>query len=263
MVVALGLFLLILPRPARTSLALPLQTALLAPLRGARSLGTAVAGRALENRRLSRLAAELSIENARLRTLCRQSDVRPAVRPDLVAAPIISRDLATFERQLVVSRGRRHGVLPGAAVIVPDGVVGRVVAAGEHQSLVQTILDPESRVAVYDARSQVPGLALPAGSGLLALDYVAKGADFMAGDTLLTSGIGGIFPKGLRLGVVVVALDEPARLFKTVRLRPFTVISRLEHVFVVRLPGPDSTAREDGWLDNLAPVEVDIPEQGP
>jgi len=260
-VVAFGLFLLILPRPVRSTVALPLQTAFLAPLRGARTLAGLLVSREQENRRLADLAAKLAVENARLRTLVRKAADAPAVRPGLQSAAVVNRDLATFERSLVISRGRRHGVGPGTAVIAPGGVVGRVIASGDHQALVQTILDPDSRVAAYDSRSRIPGLAAPAGSGLLSLEYVAKGSDFMAGDTLVTSGIGGVFPKGLRLGVVVASLDEPAKLFKTVKVRPFVSVSRLEEVFVVSAPPADTLAPQDGWLDNLAPAEVELPDE--
>jgi len=80
------------------------------------------------------------------------------------------------------------------------------------------------------------------------------------GDTVVTSGLGGVFPPGLVVGRVTVAAERPAELFRHVELKPFVDFSRLEQVFLLRLPS-QVHGRDDSWLDNLRPSEVRIPER--
>jgi cell shape-determining protein MreC len=104
-------------------------------------------------------------------------------------------------------------------------------------------------------------LARPDRAGRLFLDYVPKESDFKPGDTLVTAGIGTVFPKGLRLGEVVAVPDRPEALFKPVTIRPFADVSRIEQVFVISIPEAASHDSGTGWLENTARPEVSIPDQ--
>jgi rod shape-determining protein MreC len=261
LVIVLGLALLLIPHRLRIFAAQPFQTALLAPLRLVTSAGRSLREARAENDRLSLLAARLAVENARLQAAMPAAAAEPT--PDLVltSAPVIGRDLTTFEHWLVISRGSLAGIKVGAPVITPDGVCGKVVACGPHQALVQTLLAPESRISVINLRSRVPALARPDRSGRLVLDYAPKDSDFRPGDTVVTAGLGLVFPKGLRVGEVTSVPDRPEALFKPVTIQPFTDVSRVERVFVISLPEdarPDTGAV---WLENTAAPEVTIPDQ--
>ncbi|MFO7676677.1 MAG: rod shape-determining protein MreC [bacterium] len=252
--------MLLLPRPVVLRAIVPLQTALLAPLRCAGAVRRVLLLRDSENERLSRLAAELAVENARLNTANRLADRRdrlPGVRDELVHASVIARDLATMQRYLIVGRGLGDGVRPGTPAIVAEGVVGRVIAAGEHQALVQTLLDPDSRVAAVCPRSSVIGLVRADHGGRILLDFVDRDADVNPGDTVLTSGFGGVFPRGLLVGRVTAVGNRSPEIFLHVEIRPAAPIRRLETVFLYPLPGPIPEAGD--WLDNLRPREVSIP----
>jgi rod shape-determining protein MreC len=265
-----------MPRQLRLAIVQPAQTILLSPLRLTALLGRTVSDLRTENYRLSRLAAELAIENARLEARAGTGSESPADSLLLVHAPVIARDPVTFERYLVVSRGRNHGIRPGNPVIAPTGVAGKVIAAGPHQALVQTLLATGSRVAVMNLRSRMSGVSRPAQAGALAIDYLPKEADYKVGDTVVTAGLGEVFPKGLRVGTVVSTPDDKGALFKPVLIRPFVDFSRLEAVFVLCLPespllaprdstraSPDSVRPDAGWLENTVPAEVTIPEDLP
>jgi len=261
LVIVLGLALLLVPHRLRISAAQPLQTALLAPLRLSTAVSQSLHDARAENERLSLLAVRLAVENARLEAASQTAAAGPSVGLVLTGAPVIGRDLTTFEHWLIISRGSLHGIRPGEPVITPDGVCGKVIACGPHQSLVQTLLAPESRIAVLNIRSRVPALARPDRSGQLVLDYAPKESDFKPGDTLVTAGIGTVFPKGLRVGDVTSVPDRPEALFKPVTIRPFADVSRVERVFVISLPEgaqPDTGAV---WIENTAPPEVTIPDQ--
>ena len=241
-------------------LLIPAQTVILAPLRAVTVLARHVSDRSAENARLTRLAARLAVENARLRSLSRLDAAEAEETDNLVAAPIIARDIASMRRYFVVSRGRGQGIRPGTPALVPDGVVGKVVAVGEHQSLVQTILDPESRVAARLPRSGTIGLVRADRAGRNRVEFIEHDADVRLGDTVITSGLGGVFPSGLVVGRVTVAAERPAELFRHVELRPFVDFSRLEQIFLLRLPTREHD-RDDSWLENLRPPEVRIPER--
>jgi len=261
LVIVLGLALLLFPHRFRIFAAQPVQTALLAPLRLVASTSRVYRDLRAENDRLSLLAVRLAVENASLEAAT--PDTAPAPRLNLVltSAPVIGRDLTTFEHWLVISRGSLHGIKVGAPVITPDGVCGKVVACGPHQALVQTLLASESRISVIDLRSRVPALARPDRSGRLILDYAPKDSDFRPGDTIVTAGLGIVFPKGLRVGEVTGTPDRPDALFKPVMIRPFADVSRIERVFVISLPAQTGLDTGTVWLENTAPPEVTIPDQ--
>jgi len=257
LLLSLAFGLLLLPRPLRVRLSLPLQTGLLAPLRATAWFRHNLADLTAENRRLTRLASELAVENARL--IARGGRSRAQVPPTnllLVYCPIIGRDMSTLERFLVVSRGTRHGVVAGTCAITAEGVVGRVIAAGPDQALVQTLLDPDSRIAVTNLRSRALAVARPEGRGLT-LDYVPDAAGAAPGDTLVTSGLGLVFPKGLRVGTITAVSAPQSGIFRRIEITPFVQVMRIEGVFALVRPGPASEAND--WLENLAPAQVEMP----
>lgn len=261
LVILMGLILVFFPHKLRITAMQPLQVALLAPLRLGTTVSRSLRDARTENERLSLLAARLAVANARLESAGQGTAEAPPVSFELIGAPVIGRDVATFEHWLIISRGSLNGVKPGAPVITPDGVCGKVVAAGPHQSLVQTLLAPESRIAVINLRSRVPALARPDRSGRLILEYAPKESDFKPGDTVVTAGLGTVFPKGLRLGEVTSIPDRPDALFKPVAVRPFADVSRVERVFVVSLPPGPQLDTGSVWLENTAAPEVTIPDQ--
>lgn len=258
-ILLISLIVYLLPPNTKIKIAAPFATVLLSPLRGIAALRTTFATITDDNNRLARLAAELALENARLKhflSIPESSMALSASSLQLLRARVIARDLTTLKRYLTISQGINSGVRIGSPVIVPEGIVGRVIAITPHQALVQTIFEPDFRVAVMNARSREIALARPAPGEKLVLDYVNKDADFQIGDTVVTSGLGGVFPKGLRLGLVVETPEPPDALFKPVSVKPFINISRVEHVFVIITP----LAPHDNWLDNLQPSEIKIPE---
>ncbi|MEO0020361.1 MAG: rod shape-determining protein MreC [candidate division WOR-3 bacterium] len=252
-VILVSLISLFLPDNLKLTVTSSLGTVFLFPLRTISSLRTTIATLGSENRRLSQLCAELALENARLKSQLPLRTSPPAAK--IIRAPIIARDLGTLKRFLTVSRGTIDGIQIGAIALAPEGIVGRVIAVSTHQALVQTIFEPGFRVAAMNNRTRDVALMSPTSENLLSLDYVAPDADFQPGDTVITSGLGGIFPKGLAIGVVKTVNKNEDALFQSVLVEPFAPITRLEQVFILSF---DSFP--DPWLDNLKPQEIKIPE---
>lgn len=146
----------------------------------------------------------------RLRALLDMRDLRDG--PEYTGANVISRDSGDWYETLVIDKGTSGGVDVGSVVAVPQGLVGVVVEAGLNYAKVKTIADVESSVGAVCGRTNDMGLA-EGKSGLTpmgkcSLNYLDKNARIVVGDSIETSGTGGIFPKGLRIGKVTEVVDS-------------------------------------------------------
>ena len=210
-------------------------------VRGAfRSVGEIRAARS-ENRRLAAELAQLreelrkrdeaALQNERLQRLLA---MREAVAVPSVGARVLTSELTEREQVIVVDRGSEEGVRPDQPVVAWGGAVGRVVTAGRHTARVRLLSDPESRVAGIVQRSREGGSLHGRAFDDLHMVYVAGFADVREGDAVLTSGLGGIFPSGFRIGRVeeVVATG----IAKEIRVSPPIEYHRLEEVLILMPP---------------------------
>jgi rod shape-determining protein MreC len=191
--------------------------------------------------------AEVGAENLRLRRLL---EIGPEVGDPLVAARVIGWDASSRDRTMTLDKGQRDGVVKGAAVLVPEGVVGHVFEASPSAARVLLISDHNSGVDALVERSRVRGIV----QGRLNdcdLKYVKRGADVQAGDRLVTSGLDGIFPKGVLIGDVVQARTHKRGLFQTITVEPRVVFDRLEEVLVTTGSETEEPAA-DGPRDRAA-----------
>lgn len=239
-VILLTLVASLFPRDVKLQITQPLTTVLLFPLKGIVKVRLTLTEKNAENRRLSQLANELALENAYLRSLLQKEEKTLPFEQNgasFVRVEVIARDFTTLKRFLVVSWDGDEVITPGAVALTPAGIVGRVIAVADHQALIQSILEPTFRIAVTNIRSRELALAHPHPKGLLVLDYAKKEADFLVGDTILTSGLGGVFPKNLKVGVVADVREEPGALFKVVSAQPFVDVTKVDQLFLL-LPRP-------------------------
>ncbi len=178
-------------------------------------------------------ARQQAEESARLREALDLEKILPI---KTVAAEVVARDGLPWFRTITLNRGRGSGIRLNAAVVSPTGVVGRVIAVGSQASRVQLILDRDSGAGAVLERSRVPGVVsgeASGKSGFLTMKYVPALADVEVGDRVVTSGLDGIYPKGLVIGRVE-SVSPPAGLFKDVRVTPSARFNVLETVLVVR-----------------------------
>jgi rod shape-determining protein MreC len=175
-------------------------------------------------------------EAQRLRELL---ELRQALPFETTAAEVIARDGLPWFRTILVDKGTAAGVELDDPVIGSSGVVGRVIAVGPSAAKVQLLVDRESGVGARIERSRVTGVIAgqvgPANTGTtdLQLKYVPALADVVVGDVVVTSGLDGIFPKGLVIGRVR-SVAPPSGLFKDVVVLPSARLEKLEEVMVVR-----------------------------
>lgn len=186
---------------------------------------------------------EILAENARLRAMLDYKKTAPQF--DSVTAAVVARDPGTWTSVIVINRGTVHGVAKDMPVVTPQGLVGNVVQAYGNTAKVQLILDPRSAVGALVQRPESRVAAIVEGNGARPLSprmvNLARDADILKGDKVVTSGFGGIYPKGLLVGEVVDVVNEEGGLLKYAVLKPSVDFDRLEEVSVIirsREPAP-------------------------
>lgn len=177
---------------------------------------------------------ETALEHARLSRLLQMSN---RVGTEAVVAKVIGKDATNWFRTILIDRGADRGIQRHMAVVTTEGLVGRVVDVTPFTARVQLITDPESAVGALIQRSRVIGVAAGSQGGAIQIKYLPLMADVAVGDRIITSGMGGIFPKGIPVGKVVRS-SRPTNgtLFQLIEAQPHADFSRLEDVMVLKRP---------------------------
>lgn len=150
---------------------------------------------------------------------------------DSIVAEVIGFDASSWFRTITVNRGSANGVELNAPVIAPGGLVGRVVAVGPKVAQVQLLSDRDCAVGALLVRTRARGIVSGAEDAELDMKYVSNLDDVVIGDLVVTSGMDGLYPKGLAVGRVSSVLNGP-RLFKRITIEPAARLDRLEEVFI-------------------------------
>ncbi len=177
---------------------------------------------------------ELKQENERLKNLLQYQDTYSAYFETKTAA-VIGRDPGNWFGFVILNKGSKDGIVKDMPVVTPSGLAGKVVTVSDKTSQVILITDPLSGVGALVQDSRVPGVleGTTAGSDETRLIHVPKDTQLTKGQVIITSGIGGTFPKGIPIGRIVKVSDEPTGLFKTAMVVPFADLNRLEEVLVI------------------------------
>lgn len=178
---------------------------------------------------------EYRLENLRLRQMLGFKEAAKG-NYDLLAAKVVARSPSAWNLSLVLDRGKADGVSPDQAVITAEGLVGRTGTVGENTAEVRLLTDPEVAVAAMVQVSRVPGVVQGRqdGSGRLEMIHLPHDAPVRPQQTVVSSGWGGVFPPGLRIGYIIEVVPEPNGLMEKAIIQPFADLNRLEEVFVVR-----------------------------
>ena len=187
----------------------------------------------------ARRAVELDLMNRRLEGLLQ---FKESLGGRAVAARVIGRSPLERVHTVTLDKGERDGIRRGMAVLVSEGVVGRVISVSPHAGRVLLISDHSSGVDALVQRTRVHGIAEGRVEGGCALKYVHRADEVRVGDTVVTSGLDGIFPKGQLIGKVVGVEWNANRLFQAVEVEPGVEFATVEEVLVV----PPFIPRVDG-----------------
>ena len=194
-----------------------------------------------ENYRLREEAQQLRVEalqvsetveeNRRLRRLLALKEAMPL---ETLSGEIIAREWGGWVRSLTVNRGRSDHVTRLTAVIAPDGLIGRVVDVRPGASVVQVLIDPASTVGAHAVRSRTAGIVEGDPRGIMRFKYMARdGSGLQVGDLVVTSGSGGLFPRGIPVGRVRSIDDRGSALFHYAQLTPAVDFARIDEVLLI------------------------------
>lgn len=173
----------------------------------------------------------LEAENARLRTLL---DTSSRVREEVVIAELLSVDLDPFRQQVVLDKGRLHGVHPGQPLINAAGVVGQVLRVHPAHSVALLISDPSHALPVQINRTGLRTLAMGTGNPKrLELRYIPPSEDVRVGDIVSTSGLGGRFPADYPVAEIVHVERPKGEDFAVVQARPLARLDRSREVLLL------------------------------
>ena len=213
-----------------------------------------------ENDRLNREVTELRVSLERERTAAQETrslqkllDLKSGSSFNTAAAAVIGSGADPEFRTITIDKGTQDGLRADMAVMAPAGIVGRILMPTTRAAKVQLIIDRDAAAGVMVERSRVSGVVTGVGSseeldfraGLIELNYVPSSADVKPGDRIVTSGIDGIYPKGLPVGEIQSAQRAGGEW--RIRVKPAVDFSSLEAVLVVlKAPDPPSDAADDG-----------------
>jgi rod shape-determining protein MreC len=176
------------------------------------------------------LIKEYAIENERLKKLLHFENHWDY---PIFLTQIIGYNPGTYMTTVVVNSGESDSIFYGMPVFTTNGLVGKVSKVFPKHSMVQLLSDPNSRTSVISQRSRVLGTLLSRDNGEMQIQ-VSSYADLVPGDTLVTSGLGGIYPKGIPVGVVHKLKKNDSEVLSYGDIQLLQHIESLEEVFVIR-----------------------------
>ena len=168
--------------------------------------------------------------NIRLQKLL---DLKESLSPPTLTAEIIGKDPSLWFRTFTINRGSSDGVQKGMPVVTVEGVVGQILTSSPNYSKVLLATDPNSAVDVITQKTRVHGIVKGLGRDAFSLNYVLQSAVVEKGDFVLTSGLGGVFPKGLMVGTVSEVTKSRRGMFQKIEIMPAVNFSQLEHLIII------------------------------
>jgi rod shape-determining protein MreC len=171
--------------------------------------------------------------NARLQALL---NLKGTLDTPSVAVTVIGEDSSAWFKTLVVDRGSADGLSEGMPVVAAGGAVGRLVKVAPHSSRVLLLTDHASAIAALVQRSRARGVVRGMGGGRCSMEFTVKDEDVKVGDSVICSGVGGVFPKGVVIGEVTMVKKGEYGVFQTIEVRPTVNIGRLEEMLVLVRP---------------------------
>jgi len=193
----------------------------------------------------------ISKENAQLRELL-QAPVRETSRK--MVAELMAVDKNPYSQQVVINKGAIDGVYLSQPVLDDKGIVGQVMEVGSTNSRVLLIADVTHAIPVRSLRNDIRFIATGSGAlNELFLEHVPHSVDIQEGDTLISSGLGNVFPEGYPVAKVTQVVRDESRPFARVIVKPLANLDRLRHLLLLWQNKPDEDESEpevDDVIDN-------------
>lgn len=179
-------------------------------------------------------------------------DLRDANNLQSTAARIISGSSDSWTTTVTIDKGTTSGVAPGMPVTSSGGVIGQVIESAATTSTVRLLTDENSSISAMVQSSRVQGMLNGSVTGELRLTLVGTDQSVQVGDVIVTSGLGGAFPKGLPLGEVTSVENSPGSLYLDIIVEPFSRTENYEEVLVVT----SLTEEQRATADDIAAADA-------
>jgi len=183
-----------------------------------------------------RALSETGRENIRLRELL---NLKEHTAFHTVTARVIGRDSSNWWKSIQIDRGSNDGVRENLAVLNADGLIGKIVSVTHGEARVLLLSDPNCKVSALLQDTREPGVASGSDAAFsfsphCVMTYVNRDAKVKTGENVITSGLGGVFPKGIVIGTVTgVQLNKQTGMYQDVEIKPAVDFRRLEEVIVI------------------------------
>ena len=198
-----------------------------------------------ENEQLRSRNAELEETNQSTQRLQGLLDLKNNYNLQSTGARVISGSTDSFNNTIVIDKGTSSGLAVGMPVVDSGGVIGQIIECGPTTSTVRLITDEKSGVAAMVQSSRAQGMLMGSASRQITLNLINTNQKVAVGDTVVTSGLGGVFPKGLPLGKVTSVEAAPGSLYYTIVIEPYGNVSSNEEVMVITSLSEEQKATSD------------------
>src|SRR5689334_5834442 len=176
---------------------------------------------------------------AELDRLRREVALPPHVQYRSIAANVVARDTTTWFRRLTIDRGKLDGVEFNMPVMTTGGVVGRVISRGPNYSVVQVVTDKQAGVGAMLQNSRAMGEVRGLDGSHCEMKNVSSAVTVEEGESVVTTGLDRVYPKGLLIGTVERIEQDPNAPFNKIIIKLTAPVDRLEHVLVLMVEAKD------------------------
>lgn len=189
--------------------------------------------------KLQQQQASLTLENLNLNNALKESQTMQNIsfetgEVNFEVAEVIGYSGQFQQRNLVVNKGSVSGVEVNSPVVSARGIVGRVISVSATNCVVLPFSNPRFQIPVMDKVTSVQGILQADLTGKTNMNMIRLGSQISAGDTIVTSNLSTLYPKGYPVGRVSRISDSQDQLFITAEIEPFTQVENLEHVFILK-----------------------------
>lgn len=208
-----------------------------------------------ENEMLKKRIADLQMENHQMREMVLSNErlqrllqFREKISPAMIAAEVIGQDPTSWFKSITINKGEKDGIRKGMAVISPEGVIGQILKTAPRYSVVLLITDYNSAIDSVVRRTRAKAIVEGRGENRCLLKYLLRAEDVVAGDRVVTSGLGGNFPKGLMIGEIEKVDKKGHGIFQYAELVPSVNFTKLEEVLIIKespLPPQEEKGKEE------------------
>jgi rod shape-determining protein MreC len=173
---------------------------------------------------------EMAIANERLQKLLQ---FREKISSSVIAAEVIGQDPSSWFKSVTINKGEKDGIRKGMAVISHEGVIGQILKTAPDYATILLITDYNSAIDSIVQRTRAKAIVEGKGENRCQLKYLLRADEVIVGDIVVTSGLGGNFPKGLMVGEIRKVDKRGHGVFQNAELVPSVDLTKLEEVLVI------------------------------